>query len=467
MTGTPFQNRLDDGYALMHFLRIEPFTSHRWWNKLILEPIKRRDGRGIERLQQVMGSICLRRKKGDELNGKKILNLPDKHLRYLEVELTKEEKALYQVLEVSARKRFILLLDEDEAMKQYAFVLEMLLRLRQCCDHISLVPEHYYKKGFGLSDTQLDETRRLLDLMASESSSHDKCRLCRQELGEDEWEKGVESSMWACVPCCVSVYHNNCLNRYFAESTALHQPNQSNIRTLAGQGKAACPTCQRSVRSDQVVTSAMRSIVNAEDGRQELNASALAASPASHMSSKMTVLMQELRSCISVGDKAVVFSQWTSFLDLLAPALTSAGIRFTRLDGKMSNQQRAASLTSFANNPSVAVFLISLKAGGVGLNLTAANRVYLMDIWWNPAAEDQAVDRVHRLGQSKAVDVVRMIVRGGVEERVKALQEKKREMTKNAMSRVSMSREETQAERLNDLRALFGVPENGQQQQRR
>ena len=89
MTGTPFQNRLDDGFALMHFLRIEPFTSHRWWNKLILEPIKRRDGRGIERLQQVMGSICLRRKKGDELNGKKILTLPDKHQRYLEVELTK------------------------------------------------------------------------------------------------------------------------------------------------------------------------------------------------------------------------------------------------------------------------------------------------------------------------------------------------------------------------------------------
>ena len=132
VTGTPFQNRLDDGYALMHFLRIEPFTSHRWWNKLILEPIKRRDGRGIERLQQVMGSICLRRKKGDELNGKVILTLPEKHLRYLEVELTKEEKALYQVLEVSAHKKFVFLLNEDEALKQYAFVLEMLLRLRQC-----------------------------------------------------------------------------------------------------------------------------------------------------------------------------------------------------------------------------------------------------------------------------------------------------------------------------------------------
>ena len=373
-----------------------------------------------------------------------------------------EEKALYQVLEVSAHKRFMFLLNEDEALKQYAFVLEMLLRLRQCCNHISLVPEHYYRNGFGLSDSQLDETRRLLDLMASEASASDKCRLCKQELGEEEKEE------WAAVPCCVSVYHNSCLNRHIQESTALHAPNQSNIRQLAGQGKAACPTCQRTVKREQVVTSSMRSIVAAEDGRQELNASALSASPACHMSSKMLVLLQELHSCISVGDKAVVFSQWTSFLDLLAPSLTSAGIRFTRLDGKMSNQQRAAALTTFANNPSVSVFLISLKAGGVGLNLTAANRVYLMDIWWNPAAEDQAVDRVHRLGQSKAVDVVRMIVRGGVEERVKALQEKKREMTKNAMSRVSMTREETQAERLNDLRALFGVSgsEAGQQQRR-
>jgi len=442
----------------MHFLRIEPFTSHRWWNKLILEPIKRRDGRGIERLQQVMGSICLRRKKGDELNGKKILTLPDKHQRYLEVELTKEEKALYQVLEVSAHKRFVFLLNEDEALKQYAFVLEMLLRLRQCCDHISLVPEHYYRNGFGLSDSQLDETRRLLDLMGSEASPDSKCRLCRVELGDDG-----EENEWVVVPCCVSVYHNTCLNRHFQESTALHAANQSNIRQLAGQGKApcpTCPTCQRTVKREQVVTSSMRSLVEAEDNRQEFNASALSASPASHMSSKMAVLLQELRSCISVGDKAVVFSQWTSFLDLLSPALTSAGIRFTRLDGAMSNQQRAAALTSFANNVSVSVFLISLKAGGVGLNLTSANRVYLMDIWWNPAAEDQAVDRVHRLGQTKPVDVVRMIVRGGVEERVKALQEKKREMTKNAMSRVGMSKEQTQAERLNDLRALFGVSEN-------
>ena len=336
----------------------------------------------------------------------------------------------------------------------------MPLVIGQCCDHISLVPEHYYRNGFGLSDTQLDETRRLLTLMASEASSSDKCRLCRQELGDEEDKE------WACVPCCVSVYHNECLNRHIQESTALHAPNQSNIRALAGQGKAACPTCQRTVKREQVVTSTMRSIVDAENQRQEFNASALSASPSSHMSSKMLVLLQELRACISVGDKAVVFSQWTSFLDLLSPALTSNGIRFTRLDGKMSNQQRAAALTSFASNPSVSVFLISLKAGGVGLNLTAANRVYLMDIWWNPAAEDQAVDRVHRLGQLKAVDVVRMIVRGGVEERVKALQEKKREMTKNAMSRVSMSKEQTQAERLNDLRALFGVSEDEQKQRR-
>ena len=168
------------------------------------------------------------------------------------------------------------------------------------------------------------------------ASAQDKCRLCRQELGEDE------SDPWACVPCCVSVYHNSCLNRHFAESTALHAPNQSNIRMLAGQGKASCPSCQRTVKREQVVTSAMRSIVEAEDQRQEFNASALSASPASHMSSKMQVLLQELQSCISVGDKAVVFSQWTSFLDLLGPALTTAGIRFTRLDGAMSNQQRAA-----------------------------------------------------------------------------------------------------------------------------
>ena len=132
VTGTPFQNRIDDGFALMHFLRIEPFTSHYWWTKLILQPIKERRPAGVERLQRIMSSICLRRQKGDKLNGRKILELPEKRSRYIQVPLNAEEKALYSFLEQSAKKEFASLMQQGAALSQFARLLEMLLRLRQC-----------------------------------------------------------------------------------------------------------------------------------------------------------------------------------------------------------------------------------------------------------------------------------------------------------------------------------------------
>lgn len=101
------------------------------------------------------------------------------------------------------------------------------------------------------------------------------------------------------------------------------------------------------------------------------------------------------------------------------------GIKLVRLDGSLTMSVRNKLISSFANDPSIIVFLISLKAGGVALNLTAASHVMLMDPWWNPAMEQQAQDRIHRLGQYKPIKVTRFIIRGSVEERMLKLQEKK------------------------------------------
>jgi SNF2 family DNA or RNA helicase len=96
-------------------------------------------------------------------------------------------------------------------------------------------------------------------------------------------------------------------------------------------------------------------------------------------------------------------------------ALKNEGFKFVKLDGAMSRENRSTSIEKFKNDPSVTIFLISIKAGGVGLNLTTASRVYIVEPYWNPAVEQQAIDRVHRLGQRKPVEVVRLIVEDSIE----------------------------------------------------
>jgi SNF2 family DNA or RNA helicase len=141
-------------------------------------------------------------------------------------------------------------------------------------------------------------------------------------------------------------------------------------------------------------------------------------------SSKTELLLEALETAAAEGHKSLVFSQWTSMLDLLEPKLVDRGHRFLRLDGSTSD--RGAVVEKFQSDPTVSVFLVSLKAGGVGLNLTAADHVFLFDPWWNPAVEEQAFDRAHRIGQDKPVFVYRLVAADTVEERILALQREKR-----------------------------------------
>ena len=147
--------------------------------------------------------------------------------------------------------------------------------------------------------------------------------------------------------------------------------------------------------------------------------------------SKVTLLLDTLKELRSGGHKALVFSQWTSLLDLVQPLLTAERMKVVRLDG--STRDRGAVVDQFQSDSDVDVMLLSLKAGGTGLNLTAADHVFLLDPWWNPAAEDQAADRAHRIGQDKPVFVHRLVALNTVEEQILALQEKKRLLAKAAL----------------------------------
>ena len=126
------------------------------------------------------------------------------------------------------------------------------------------------------------------------------------------------------------------------------------------------------------------------------------------------------------GYKTLVFSQFTSMLAILRDRLDAAGVRYEYLDGQ--TRDREARVRRFQNDADSRLFLISLKAGGLGLNLTAAQYVFLLDPWWNPAVEAQAIDRAHRIGQREKVFAYRLIARDTIEEKVLALQSAKREL---------------------------------------
>jgi SNF2 family DNA or RNA helicase len=169
-------------------------------------------------------------------------------------------------------------------------------------------------------------------------------------------------------------------------------------------------------------------------------------------SSKVTALCDALEEAVRAGHKALVFSQWTSLLDLVEPALQQREIAFARLDG--STRDRDAIVKEFQRDDGPPVLIASLKAGGTGLNLTAADHVFLLDPWWNPAAEDQAADRAHRMGQKRAVTVYRLVSKDTIEERILALQQKKRALSQVALDEGTVGATLTRE----DLLALLDEP---------
>jgi len=161
-------------------------------------------------------------------------------------------------------------------------------------------------------------------------------------------------------------------------------------------------------------------------------------------SAKLQMLMELLPEMIEEGRRILLFSQFTSMLSLIEQELKQENIDYVKLTGK--TQDRITPIETFQDGK-VPLFLISLKAGGVGLNLTTADTVIHFDPWWNPAVERQATDRAHRIGQNKAVFVYKLITEGSVEEKILELQERKRDLAdaihqKNAVKKSLWSAEE-------------------------
>lgn len=208
-----------------------------------------------------------------------------------------------------------------------------------------------------------------------------------------------------------------------------------------------CPLCRADINDNSTLVSPA-----VELGE---NPDTVVADP-SNPSSKIEALMKVLTAPGQApSTKTVVFSQWTSFLDLVEPHLEQRGIKYVRIDGKMQSVKRDNSINVFSNEPACTVLLASLSVCSVGLNLVAANQAILADSWWAPAIEDQALDRVYRLGQKRETTMWRLVMEDSIEERVLDVQERKRKLMLAAFRETAKKKAEGRATRMADFETLL------------
>ncbi|KAL4635873.1 helicase-like transcription factor [Arapaima gigas] len=426
LSGTPIQNSLKDLWMLISFLRLKPFDTREWWNRVIQRPVTLGDETGLQNLQTLVKGITLRRTKSSRVGGRLLVELPQKQVFVEHITLTKDERQQYKKLKKDSRAIVKRYFREGTVMTNYADILAMLVRLRQLCCHPQLLGSS------GTSDAGLVGTTENVST-PDELRQHlvEKITLVLSSGSDEECPVCLESLRQPVMTHCAHVYCKPCI----CEVIRSEKEN------------AKCPLCRAQINISELVE---------YPGEQE-NLDMSQDKDKCLSSSKVDALMIHLLQLRTQDPsiKSLVVSQFTKFLSLLEVPLREHGFNFTRLDGSMSQKSRVEAIQAFQDSAqgSPSVMLLSLKAGGVGLNLTAASRVFLMDPAWNPAAEDQCIDRCHRLGQQSDVMVTKFIVKDSIEENMVKIQRKKQELVKKAFG--AKNAEERKQSRIQDIRALM------------
>ncbi|KAF8804390.1 hypothetical protein BYT27DRAFT_7143491 [Phlegmacium glaucopus] len=396
LTGTPMQNNVTELYSLIKFLRIKPLSNWDTFNVQIAKPVNSGRGaaRAMKRLQVVLKQIMLRRRKDHLLNGKALIELPKRTVNVISCNFDPSEKFFYDSLETKMESVIEKLMATSKGNSSYISVLLLLLRLRQACNHPILVAKDY--------KNDLDA----VDPKAVAKGQDDK-DADGDDLAAAFGQMGVTRK---CQMCTTEINSDN---------------------AGADEWSTHCRSCVPLAKEAQ----------RAERDR-----------PSSAKIRMILQLLKEIDERSENEEKTIIFSQFTSMLDLIEPFLNEKGVKYVRYDGSMSPKDREASLAKIKSSSSTRVILISFKAGSTGLNLTACNNVILVDLWWNPALEDQAFDRSHRFGQTRDVNIFKLKIDGTVEDRILLLQDKKR-----AMAAAALSGDKIKDMRLgmDDLLALF------------
>uniref|UniRef100_A0AAY5L7P3 Transcription termination factor 2 n=1 Tax=Esox lucius TaxID=8010 RepID=A0AAY5L7P3_ESOLU len=403
VTGTPIQNNLLDMYSLLKFLRCAPFDEYKLWKS----QVDNGSNRGGERLNILTRTLLLRRTKDQmDSTGKPLVNLPERTSEVHRLKLSVDEQSVYDVVFARSRSTLQNYLKRhegdsgkkgdnsnpfDKVAREFGVsqpdpgfssqqsqgptsavhILSLLLRLRQCCCHLSLL-----KKTLDSSELQGD---------------------------------GITLSL----------------------------EEQLNALCLSADTSGPDPKATVSLNGSRFASDLF------ED---------------THESTKVTSTAACRLECIrqnSEAQKSVIVSQWTSMLHVVAVHLRRMGLSFAVIDGTVNPKRRMDLVEEFNTNPKgPQVMLVSLCAGGVGINLIGGNHLFLMDMHWNPALEDQACDRIYRVGQLRDVTIHRFVCEGTVEDKISTLQERKKELAQKVLSGTGASFTKLS---LADLRVIFGV----------
>lgn len=512
LTGTPMQNNLDELQSLINFLRIKPYNDLRTWKDQITTPMKAGKGQfAIKRIQYFLKGFMKRRTK-DILKQEGALNFGGKskdgesksqgmqivkrEVEVITCELDPRERDFYNQLQDKAQSRLNDMMGGEKT--DYIGALVLLLRLRQACNHPQLIAGAMSKDKDAMALTQpsgsqtpgrktsvdddLDDLAGALGGLTVETKL---CDVCNVKLTPQEAIKASPR----CEDCEGIALHNPITSKKTKkekktkvkpEAARKPAPKSRNRRivldsddeddeegegdwlvdpsqqTLPSLGKAGGTDDEDAEGGGETLDSIDTHDSTSASSSSEDETSDYEGGPASNpnmpfASTKIRKLLRILHA-ESPAHKTIVFSQFTSMLDLIEPHLKQASLKYVRYDGSMKNDAREAALESLRNNKATRVLLCSLKCGSLGLNLTAASRVVIVEPFWNPFVEEQAIDRVHRLNQTVDVKVFRLTVGDTVEERILELQEKKRELSRAAIEGGKAAAKLS----MKDIMSLFG-----------
>lgn len=520
LSGTPLMNGVDDAFALFRFLRYQPFACWPHFNNHISRPsasrrrVEARVG-ALASLRIALAAVCLRRVKSQQIEtdipGKfePIVDLPPRTIAIREIDFDEAEKDFYRALEERTVTMF------DTYVKRgwkanYMHILVLLLKLRQACDHPLLLKEAREQNEpdrDGVRTLTRDELLGALGadrVRALEKDIEDEanCPICMDAIEGDKCATSPCGHGPFCRDCLVISLHAQVVGDGDKGACPLcrHEVDPEDgvlsLKSLVDALEALDVNVERDARMDQARQEIQRAIHDFAElgrgrgrGRRPVDAAArqfFAAVDANGGvgpgvsqpdedeeeeeeealnvadSAKTRAILDELATIRAEArpgtppEQCVVFSQFTKFLDIIGPKIEDAGHAVLRLDGTQRLSQRAQVVAKFRRGEAN-VLLVSLKAASLGLNLNCASRVILTDPWWNAAIEDQAIDRCHRIGQTREVKVVRLLIRDTVENRIRNLQERKKAVVAAALGKTGESIAAIRQQlSLRDLQDLFG-----------